>query len=156
MCLLSLAIIIIIGMNLEYWEMNGKIKGKEESQEGRSNSAFQNVCTTFSGTEYLALEKSTFKTTERGYRCPLSSLFEIPNLKKETQVLLDLLPDRIGHGTFLKSSEGGSLDLVDFVRKHQIPLGKAQGFRSFRQPCAPSTPNPHIATQMQRSFVLNI
>nr|KAF6385838.1 adenosine deaminase like [Myotis myotis] len=51
-----------------------------------------------------------------------SLLFEIPNLKKETQVLLDLLPDRIGHGTFLNSSEGGSLDLVDFVRKHQIPL----------------------------------
>ncbi|XP_027427575.1 adenosine deaminase-like protein isoform X5 [Zalophus californianus] len=46
----------------------------------------------------------------------------IPNQKKETQVLLDLLPDRIGHGTFLNSSEGGSLDLVDFVRQHQIPL----------------------------------
>nr|KAF6482899.1 adenosine deaminase like [Rousettus aegyptiacus] len=46
----------------------------------------------------------------------------IPNQKKETQVLLDLLPDRIGHGTFLNSSEGGSLDLVDFVKKHQIPL----------------------------------
>jgi len=51
-------------------------------------------------------------------------LSEIPNQKKETQVLLDLLPDRIGHGTFLNSSEGGSLDLVDFVRHHQIPLGK--------------------------------
>jgi len=49
-------------------------------------------------------------------------LSEIPNQKKETQVLLDLLPDRIGHGTFLNSSEGGSLDLVDFVRHHQIPL----------------------------------
>lgn len=49
-------------------------------------------------------------------------LSEIPNQKKETQVLLDLLPDRIGHGTFLNSSEGGSLDLVDFVKKHQIPL----------------------------------
>ncbi|XP_034850005.1 adenosine deaminase-like protein isoform X2 [Mirounga leonina] len=49
-------------------------------------------------------------------------LSEIANQKKETQVLLDLLPDRIGHGTFLNSSEGGSLDLVDFVRQHQIPL----------------------------------
>uniref|UniRef100_M3YFK2 N6-Methyl-AMP deaminase n=1 Tax=Mustela putorius furo TaxID=9669 RepID=M3YFK2_MUSPF len=47
---------------------------------------------------------------------------EIPNQKQETQVLLDLLPDRIGHGTFLNSSEGGSLDLVDFVRQYQIPL----------------------------------
>ncbi|KAI5129379.1 adenosine deaminase-like protein isoform X1 [Manis pentadactyla] len=49
-------------------------------------------------------------------------LSEIPNQKKETQVLLDLLPDRIGHGTFLNSSEGGSPDLVDFVRQHKIPL----------------------------------
>eukprot|EP00069_Balaena_mysticetus_P017737 bmy_10935T0 len=49
-------------------------------------------------------------------------LSEIPNQKKETQVLLDLLPDRIGHGTFLNSLEGGSLDLVNFVRQHQIPL----------------------------------
>ncbi|KAF6128553.1 adenosine deaminase like [Phyllostomus discolor] len=49
-------------------------------------------------------------------------LSEIPNPQKETQVLLDLLPDRIGHGTFLNNSEGGSLDLVDFVRQHQIPL----------------------------------
>uniref|UniRef100_A0A8C3VNL6 N6-Methyl-AMP deaminase n=1 Tax=Catagonus wagneri TaxID=51154 RepID=A0A8C3VNL6_9CETA len=46
----------------------------------------------------------------------------IPNQEKETQVLLDLLPDRIGHGTFLSSSEGGSPDLVDFVRQHKIPL----------------------------------
>ncbi|XP_008820558.1 adenosine deaminase-like protein isoform X1 [Nannospalax galili] len=49
-------------------------------------------------------------------------LAEIPNKKKETQMLLDLLPDRIGHGTFLNSSGGGSLDLIDFVRQHQIPL----------------------------------
>uniref|UniRef100_A0A8C6DK12 N6-Methyl-AMP deaminase n=1 Tax=Moschus moschiferus TaxID=68415 RepID=A0A8C6DK12_MOSMO len=46
----------------------------------------------------------------------------IPNQKTETQVLLNLFPDRIGHGTFLSSSEEGSPDLVDFVRQHQIPL----------------------------------
>uniref|UniRef100_A0AC11B913 N6-Methyl-AMP deaminase n=1 Tax=Ovis aries TaxID=9940 RepID=A0AC11B913_SHEEP len=46
----------------------------------------------------------------------------IPNRKTETQVLLNLFPDRIGHGTFLSSSEEGSSDLVDFVRQHQIPL----------------------------------
>ncbi|XP_006831784.1 PREDICTED: adenosine deaminase-like protein [Chrysochloris asiatica] len=49
-------------------------------------------------------------------------LSEIPCQKKETQMFLDLLPDRIGHGTFFKSSEEGSLDLVDFVRQHRIPL----------------------------------
>ncbi|KAF5913265.1 hypothetical protein HPG69_016881 [Diceros bicornis minor] len=52
-------------------------------------------------------------------------LSEIPNQKKETQVLLDLLPDRIGDETFLCSSEGRSLELVDLVRQHQTPLGKA-------------------------------
>ncbi|XP_028622785.1 adenosine deaminase-like protein isoform X2 [Grammomys surdaster] len=46
----------------------------------------------------------------------------IPNKEKETQMLLDLLPDRIGHGTFLSASEAGSLDQVNFVRQHQIPL----------------------------------
>lgn len=49
-------------------------------------------------------------------------LSEVPNQTKETQQLLNLLPDRIGHGTFLTSSEEGSVDLVDFVRQHQIPL----------------------------------
>ncbi|XP_058521949.1 adenosine deaminase-like protein [Ochotona princeps] len=49
-------------------------------------------------------------------------LSEISNQGKETQMLLDLLPDRIGHGTFLNSSEGQSLNLVDFVRQHRIPL----------------------------------
>ncbi|XP_074091345.1 N6-Methyl-AMP deaminase isoform X2 [Macrotis lagotis] len=49
-------------------------------------------------------------------------LSEIPNQEKETQVLLGLPPDRIGHGTFLSSSVGGSLDLVEFIRQHRIPL----------------------------------
>ncbi|NP_001277741.1 adenosine deaminase-like protein isoform c [Mus musculus] len=49
-------------------------------------------------------------------------LAEIPNREKENQMLLSLLPDRIGHGTFLSASEAGALDQVDFVRQHQIPL----------------------------------
>ncbi|XP_031227489.1 adenosine deaminase-like protein isoform X1 [Mastomys coucha] len=49
-------------------------------------------------------------------------LAEIPNKEKETQMLLDLLPDRIGHGTFLNASQAGALEQVDFVRQHQIPL----------------------------------
>uniref|UniRef100_A0A4X2KG52 Adenosine deaminase domain-containing protein n=1 Tax=Vombatus ursinus TaxID=29139 RepID=A0A4X2KG52_VOMUR len=46
----------------------------------------------------------------------------IPNQEKETQVLLGLPPDRIGHGTFLNPCVGGSLDLVEFVKQHRIPL----------------------------------
>ncbi|KAG8505249.1 Adenosine deaminase-like protein [Galemys pyrenaicus] len=75
----------------------------------------------------------------------------IPNQTKETQVLLDLLPDRIGHGTFLNSSEGESLDLVNFVRQHRIPLGKeGEDFKSSRQPSAPNFFSPQLATCMWR------
>ncbi|XP_068961981.1 adenosine deaminase-like protein isoform X2 [Petaurus breviceps papuanus] len=49
-------------------------------------------------------------------------LSEIPNQEEETQALLGLPPDRIGHGTFLSSCVGGSLDLVEFVKQHRIPL----------------------------------
>uniref|UniRef100_G1Q2J3 Adenosine deaminase domain-containing protein n=1 Tax=Myotis lucifugus TaxID=59463 RepID=G1Q2J3_MYOLU len=51
---------------------------------------------------------------------------ETPTPSKETQIVLDLLPNR-EHGTFLHSSEGdgggvGFLDLLDFMRKYQILL----------------------------------
>lgn len=49
-------------------------------------------------------------------------LAEIPNKEKETQMLLNLLPERIGHGTFLNTSKTGSMDQVNFMRQHQIPL----------------------------------
>ncbi|XP_070619687.1 N6-Methyl-AMP deaminase [Erythrolamprus reginae] len=46
-------------------------------------------------------------------------LAEIPKQEDETRLLLGLSPDRIGHGTFLQTSE---LDLVDLVRRSKIPL----------------------------------
>lgn len=72
--------------------------------------------------------------------------FEIPNQKTETQVLLNLFPDRIGHGTFLSSSKEGSPDLVDFVRQHQIPLGKASGppGNSLTLPPLPAACHPYV------------
>ncbi|MBN3307776.1 ADAL protein, partial [Amia calva] len=49
-------------------------------------------------------------------------LSEVPTQKEETELLLTLPPDRIGHGTFLHSDVGGSQALVDSVRKGNIPL----------------------------------
>ena len=37
--------------------------------------------------------------------------------------VLEILPDRIGHGTCLQADGGGTEDLVKFVRQHKIPLG---------------------------------
>lgn len=48
----------------------------------------------------------------------------MPSQLEETDLLLDLPPDRIGHGTFLHPQVGGSESLVQKVLKHNIPLGK--------------------------------
>uniref|UniRef100_A0A6J0SVE0 N6-Methyl-AMP deaminase isoform X2 n=1 Tax=Pogona vitticeps TaxID=103695 RepID=A0A6J0SVE0_9SAUR len=45
-------------------------------------------------------------------------LSEIPNREEETKLLLDLPPDRIGHGTFLHSSR----ELVELVKQNRTPL----------------------------------
>ncbi|XP_029952042.1 adenosine deaminase-like protein [Salarias fasciatus] len=49
-------------------------------------------------------------------------LSEVPSQLEETDLLLNLPPDRIGHGTFLHPAVGGSQSLVDKVVKHNIPL----------------------------------
>uniref|UniRef100_A0A6I8PAH6 N6-Methyl-AMP deaminase n=1 Tax=Ornithorhynchus anatinus TaxID=9258 RepID=A0A6I8PAH6_ORNAN len=46
----------------------------------------------------------------------------IPGLEKETQVLLGLPPDRIGHGTFLHRCAGAGPSLTELVRRHRIPI----------------------------------
>ncbi|KAL8196951.1 UNVERIFIED_CONTAM: hypothetical protein K2H54_002811 [Gekko kuhli] len=49
-------------------------------------------------------------------------LSEIPGQEEETKLLLCLPPDRIGHGTFLRSSSSASEDLVQLVRRQHVPL----------------------------------
>ena len=48
---------------------------------------------------------------------------QVPNVE-DSRVLLQLVPDRIGHGTCLHPTEGGSQELLDIVKKNSIPLGK--------------------------------
>ena len=38
--------------------------------------------------------------------------------------MLDLRPDRLGHGTCIYPDRGGSAELVDLVLRYNIPLGK--------------------------------
>ncbi|XP_069744833.1 adenosine deaminase-like protein [Narcine bancroftii] len=47
---------------------------------------------------------------------------EIPNKHEEWEMFLGLPPDRIGHGTFLHPEAGGSDQLVDIIKKRQIPI----------------------------------
>ncbi|XP_037307848.1 adenosine deaminase-like protein [Pungitius pungitius] len=49
-------------------------------------------------------------------------LSEVPSQQEESNLLLDLPPDRIGHGTFLHPEMGGSQSLVDKVVASNIPL----------------------------------
>ncbi|XP_026581541.1 adenosine deaminase-like protein [Pseudonaja textilis] len=49
-------------------------------------------------------------------------LSEIPEQEEETRLLLGLCPDRIGHGTFLHTSELATRDLVELVRRNRTPL----------------------------------
>uniref|UniRef100_A0A1A8GST2 Adenosine deaminase-like n=2 Tax=Nothobranchius korthausae TaxID=1143690 RepID=A0A1A8GST2_9TELE len=49
-------------------------------------------------------------------------LSEVPSQLEESDLLLNLPPDRIGHGTFLHPEMGGSQHLVDKMRKNNIPL----------------------------------
>uniref|UniRef100_A0A8D3AFB0 N6-Methyl-AMP deaminase n=1 Tax=Scophthalmus maximus TaxID=52904 RepID=A0A8D3AFB0_SCOMX len=46
----------------------------------------------------------------------------VPSQLEESDLLLNLPPDRIGHGTFLHPEVGGSQILVDKVLKNNIPL----------------------------------
>uniref|UniRef100_A0A4W6CX03 N6-Methyl-AMP deaminase n=1 Tax=Lates calcarifer TaxID=8187 RepID=A0A4W6CX03_LATCA len=53
---------------------------------------------------------------------PLNQLHLVPSQLEESDLLLNLPPDRIGHGTFLHPEVGGSQSLVDKVLKNNIPL----------------------------------
>lgn len=54
-----------------------------------------------------------------------SCLFQVSSQRDESELLLNLPPDRIGHGTFLHPEFGGSDSLVDKVCKQNIPIGKS-------------------------------
>ena len=44
-------------------------------------------------------------------------------MNNETSLLLSLPPDRIGHGTFLLPSNGGTIENMELVTNYKIPIG---------------------------------
>lgn len=57
---------------------------------------------------------------ENGLKLALH-IAEVPDLD-ESRVLLNLIPDRIGHGTCIHPENGGSEDFVNIVEEHSIPI----------------------------------
>ncbi|KAL6480546.1 hypothetical protein MHYP_G00115790 [Metynnis hypsauchen] len=78
-----------------------------------------------SGDPTVGHGKDLLPALQRAKNCGLKlalHLSEIPSQKEESELLLDLPPDRIGHGTFLHPEVGGSDSLVDKVCKQNIPI----------------------------------
>ena len=55
------------------------------------------------------------------HTCP-SHLLQIPG-NADTEQLLGLLPDRVGHGTFLHPERGGDQKYLDLITDNRIPIG---------------------------------
>ncbi|XP_036424201.1 adenosine deaminase-like protein [Colossoma macropomum] len=78
-----------------------------------------------SGDPMVGHGKDLLPALQRAKNCGLKlalHLSEVPSQKEESELLLDLPPDRIGHGTFLHPEVGGSDSLVDKVCKQNIPI----------------------------------
>ncbi|CAJ1056421.1 adenosine deaminase-like protein [Xyrichtys novacula] len=78
-----------------------------------------------SGDPTVGHGKDLLPALQKAKNCGLKlslHLSEVPTQQEETDLLLNLPPDRIGHGTFLHPEVGGSQSLVDKVRKNNIPL----------------------------------
>ncbi|KAI5105401.1 adenosine deaminase-like protein, partial [Silurus meridionalis] len=78
-----------------------------------------------SGDPTVSHGKDLLPALQRARNCGLKlalHMSEVPSQKEESELLLALPPDRIGHGTFLHPEVGGSDGLVDKVCKMNIPL----------------------------------
>ncbi|KAF6716858.1 Adenosine deaminase-like protein [Oryzias melastigma] len=78
-----------------------------------------------SGDPTVGHGKHFLPALERAKNCGLKlslHLSEVQSQREESELLLNLPPDRIGHGTFLHPEMGGSQSLVDKVVKNRIPL----------------------------------
>uniref|UniRef100_A0A8C1U7J1 Adenosine deaminase-like n=1 Tax=Cyprinus carpio TaxID=7962 RepID=A0A8C1U7J1_CYPCA len=78
-----------------------------------------------SGDPTVGNGKDLLSALEKAKNCGLKlalHLSEVPSQREESELLLNLPPDRIGHGTFLHPVLGGSDSLVDKVCKQNIPI----------------------------------
>ncbi|XP_076877696.1 N6-Methyl-AMP deaminase [Brachyhypopomus gauderio] len=78
-----------------------------------------------SGDPTMGNGKDLFPALQRARNSGLKlalHMSEVPSQKEESEILLNLPPDRIGHGTFLHPEVGGSDSLQDKVCKQNIPI----------------------------------
>ncbi|TRY56103.1 hypothetical protein DNTS_015235 [Danionella cerebrum] len=78
-----------------------------------------------SGDPTVGHGKTLLPALQKAKNCGLKlalHLSEVPSQRDESELLLNLPPDRIGHGTFLHPEVGGSDSLVDKVCKQNIPI----------------------------------
>ncbi|XP_015758670.1 PREDICTED: adenosine deaminase-like protein isoform X1 [Acropora digitifera] len=75
------------------------------------------VCSAYSSNDFVPALKLA---QENGLKLALH-IAEVPDVE-DSRILLDLIPDRIGHGTCLHPENGGSRDLVSIVEKYEIPI----------------------------------
>ncbi|KAM6926758.1 N6-Methyl-AMP deaminase isoform 2-T2 [Lycodopsis pacificus] len=74
-----------------------------------------------SGDPTVGHGKDLLSALQRAKNCGLKLSLHLSELE-ESDLLLNLPPDRIGHGTFLHPEVGGSQSLVDKVVTNNIPL----------------------------------
>ncbi|MED6254236.1 hypothetical protein ATANTOWER_020625 [Ataeniobius toweri] len=97
---------------LQFWRCSDPVVSL--SQFGSSSSL-----------RYVGHGRCLLPALERARNCGLKlslHMSEVSSQLEESELLLNLPPDRIGHGTFLHPEMGGSQPLVDQVVKHNIPL----------------------------------
>ncbi|KAG1933182.1 adenosine deaminase-like protein [Pimephales promelas] len=78
-----------------------------------------------SGDPNVGHGKDLLSALQKAKNCGLKlalHLSEVPSQRDESELLLNLPPDRIGHGTFLHPEVGGSDSLVEKVCKQNIPI----------------------------------
>ncbi|XP_042571369.1 adenosine deaminase-like protein isoform X2 [Cyprinus carpio] len=78
-----------------------------------------------SGDPTVSHGKDLLSALEKAKNCGLKlvlHLSEVPSQRDESELLLNLPPDRIGHRTFLHPESGGSDSLADKLCKQNIPI----------------------------------
>lgn len=82
------------------------------------------ICSTAIAKAMCQSCRNTLNLSNLVNRC-LIITFKVPDLE-ESRVLLNVIPDRIGHGTCIHPEYGGAEDLVNIVEEHSIPIGECK------------------------------
>lgn len=71
----------------------------------------------------VLLPRYAFVSSDENHGLNPTSYWQVQNHEDSLQ-LLKVLPDRVGHGTFLHPEMGGSQEMLELMLKHSLPLGE--------------------------------